>query len=79
MARARVYFTTIASLMVTVDVPDDIDPEERHEAAIEAAYEATPRDICAQCYGWGETWSRDLGEWEVIDDNPVEWLEELDV
>jgi kynurenine formamidase len=48
----RVYFTGSADLTVRV-VADD--PEE----AIEQAYQDQPGDICAQCSGWRQKWSRD--------------------
>lgn len=68
MAKYRVYLETTASLTVTVDVPDNLDGDEASIAAIEAAYEELPRSICANCSGWGEPWSRDLGEWEIAQD-----------
>lgn len=51
----RVYFTGTADLTVTVDVNDP-------EAAIEQAYDEMPSGLCAQCSGWGRTWSRDWPE-----------------
>lgn len=33
------------------------------------AYEDTP-SICAQCSGWGQQYSMDLGDWEPDEDQP---------
>lgn len=67
--KAKVFMQATTSVMLTVDVPDDIDDiEERREAAIEAAYRQGVPSICAHCSGWNQPWSRDEGEFEVIDD-----------
>jgi hypothetical protein len=68
MAKYRVYLETGASLAVTVEVDDDLDEAAAHEAAIEKAFDKAPRDVCAQCGGWGQPWSFDLGEWGVETD-----------
>lgn len=65
MAKYRVYLTTGASLGVTVEVDDSLDPDAAREAAIEKAFDEAPRGVCAQCSGWGKKWSLDLGEWDV--------------
>lgn len=65
----RVFLETTASLAVVVDVSDELDDDGAREAAINKAFDAIPRGICAQCSGWGETWSRDDGEWEIAE-NP---------
>ncbi len=69
MAKYRVYLETTAELVITVEVPDDLGEDDAREAAIEKAYEEMPRDICAQCSGWREPWSRDRGEWEIARDH----------
>jgi hypothetical protein len=62
----RVYLSTVASLTVTVDLPDNVDPDEAPEQAIEKAFdEAKRRDLCAHCSGWGQKWSLDLADWDV--------------
>jgi hypothetical protein len=49
---------------VTVEAEDE-------EAAEDAAYNIMPQDVCAQCTGWGsKNWSRDVGEWSLIKDDP---------
>lgn len=68
MAKYRVYLETTAELVITVEVPDGLDEDAARAAAVELAYEEIPRDICAQCGGWGESWSRDIGEWEIAED-----------
>lgn len=65
MATARVLMRAIVETYVQVEISDDVPEDERFEYAIEAAYENKPRDICAQCSGWGQSWSRDMGESEV--------------
>lgn len=63
MAKYRVHFQSGASCTVTVEAEDE-------EAAIEAAYDELPGGICAQCSGWGQEWSIDLGEWDLEKDDP---------
>ncbi|MEV1013828.1 hypothetical protein AB0I89_24045 [Micromonospora sp. NPDC049801] len=65
MAKYRVYMETTASMTVTVEVDDNLSEDEAREAAIEKAYDEAPRDVCAQCSGWNQPWSLDLGEWEM--------------
>jgi len=56
----RLYFTSTLSTSVEVEAED-------LESAIEAAYDSNqmPTSICAQCTGYGSSWSMDhTGEWE---------------
>ena len=61
MARYRVYFETTASCTVEVDADDE-------DAAIDKAYDEIPSGVCAQCSGWGQPWSLDFGELDLIED-----------
>jgi len=64
MPKYRVNYRTQLDMYVTVEAEDE-------EAAEQEAYNVMPHQICAQCTGWGSKgWSRDIGEWEMIDDNP---------
>ena len=63
MTEYRVSFHAGASTTITVEADDE-------EAALDKAYDALPNSICAQCSGWGQKWSRDIGEWEVDDKAP---------
>lgn len=66
MAKYRVYLDTTASVTVTVEVDDELDEQEAREAAIEKAFENAPSNsLCIHCTGYGQEWSRDLGEMEV--------------
>jgi len=65
MSTFRIYFTTGASATVTVEAND-------LEDAIEKAYDELPSDICAQCSGWGQEWSRDLGDEWTVDETAYE-------
>jgi hypothetical protein len=65
MKKYRVHFETGASFSVEVEVPDGESPYDEQEAAIEAAYDKLPGGVCAQCAGWGQKYSLDLGEWEI--------------
>lgn len=65
MAKYRVYLETTASMTVTVDVDDNLDEDDARDAAIEEAFASVPSNVCAQCSGWREKWSLDLGEWDV--------------
>lgn len=77
MAKYTVYLETTASMTVTVEVDDGLDAEEAINKAIDKAYEAIPGDVCAQCSGWGQKWSLDLGEWNLTrDSNGAEVLPE---
>lgn len=61
MPKYRVAMSATVNLNITVEADDE-------DAAIEAAYEEMPGDLCAHCAGWGRNWSRDLGEFEVDED-----------
>jgi hypothetical protein len=62
----RVYFQATASLAVKVEIDDEgMNPDEAREAAIEAGYDQQPGSICAQCSGWRQPWSVDIGDYEV--------------
>jgi hypothetical protein len=63
MPKYAVHFATNASATVTVEA-------ENKEAAIDLAYDALPGSLCAQCCGWGEEWSRDEGDFELVEDDP---------
>ncbi len=65
MAEYTVYLSTVASGAVRVTVSDDMDDDEAREKAIEEAFAQMPNNVCAQCSGWRERWSLDLGEWDV--------------
>jgi hypothetical protein len=54
MAKYRVYMSTVVSFSVAVEAEDP-------DSAIEKAYEHEPR-ICAQCSGWGQRHTLDLGD-----------------
>lgn len=56
MNRYRVHLQTVASFTIEVDADDE-------DAALDAAYEEVPAEVCAQCGGWGSKYSLDLGEW----------------
>jgi hypothetical protein len=57
VTKYSVNLTATASLIVQVEAED-------REAAIDAAYD-NGQYLCAQCTGWGQDWSLDLGEFEV--------------
>lgn len=52
MAHYTVHFTKIESISVRVEADS---PED----AIEMAYDEAPADVCAQCSGWGQRWTRE--------------------
>jgi hypothetical protein len=41
------------------------------EYITEKGYKNLPGDVCAQCSGWGSQWSRDEGEIELFDEEPI--------
>lgn len=62
MPAYRVHLYTTLSASVEVEAED-------REAAIDAAYGGELPTLCAQCSGWGSSWSADLGDdWEVQDE-----------
>jgi hypothetical protein len=72
-----VYLKTNATMAVKVEIDDEgMGAEEAQDAAIQAAYGIAPRGVCAQCSGWREPWSMDLGEWETEDEGAVERRED---
>ncbi len=58
MAKYNVSFHTGASSMVSVEADDE-------EEAIDKAYDELPSEVCAQCSGWRQSWSFDIGDWEM--------------
>lgn len=54
-----VDFNDWVTTTVTVEA-DDVDE------AIEKAFDERPTDLCAHCTGWGQEWSRDMGEPDVL-------------
>ncbi|MFE7462331.1 hypothetical protein ACWFMI_24915 [Nocardiopsis terrae] len=54
-AEYTVNFTTSADITITVTAANVDD-------AIEKAHDQGPSDVCAQCSGWGQKWSRHLGD-----------------
>ncbi len=60
MATYRVNYTSGAFLSIAVEADNEED-------AIDKAYEEVPSGVCAQCSGWGEKWSLDVGDdWELL-------------
>lgn len=55
MNKYRIYFTGVESISVEVEA-------DSLEEAQEAAWEEVPRGVCAQCSGYGASWSRDAAE-----------------
>ncbi len=68
MTKYRVDLTAYASLTITVEVDDDLDEDEAREAAIEKAFEEQPGGLCFQCSGYRQSWSLDIGDYEVATD-----------
>lgn len=63
MPKYVVHMQMTLSTSVEVEAPDE-------DAAAEAAFQSDqmpPSQICAQCSGWGQRWSVDNGEWDLID------------
>jgi hypothetical protein len=58
MSKYRVYLTTGASAVVTVEA-------ETEDEAVDLAFDEVPREVCAQCSGWGRDYGIDLGEWDL--------------
>lgn len=65
MAKYRVYLDTTISVSMTVEVDDNLDEDAARAQAIEKAFQEGTPSICAQCSGWGRSWSKDEGEYEV--------------
>jgi len=71
MSTYRIFLTQEACVSVEVEADD-------FEAAVDAALDKAPRDVCGQCGGWGRDYSLELdGEWEPSEDYEVdgEWIE----
>ena len=66
MSTYIIHFTAVASASVEVEA-------EYYAEAAEKAHEELPRDVCAQCGGWGQKWGIDLGgDWEETGDYSVD-------
>mgnify|MGYP000184366729 CR=1 FL=1 len=63
MPTYSVNFETTASVTITVEAEDE-------DAAVDLAYDEIPSSVCAQCSGWGQKWSLDLGEFELYQPKP---------
>jgi hypothetical protein len=61
MPKYRVAMHTGASLFIVVEANDETE-------AADIAYEEIPGGVCAQCSGWGQKWSLDLGDLEIDED-----------
>lgn len=61
MPKYRVTMSATINQSITIEADNEDD-------AIDRAYEEAPGDLCAHCAGWGQSWSRDLGEFEVDED-----------
>lgn len=55
MPEFRVHMSAVASFSITVEADD-------YDEAIEQAYQEHTPQVCAQCSGWGQKWSLDIGE-----------------
>ncbi len=69
MAKYRVYMDANISLSMVVEVGDNLDEDGAKEQAIEKAFAEGSPGLCAQCCGWGRTWSKDEGEYEISTDS----------
>jgi hypothetical protein len=61
MAKYRVMLIRADSLSIEVEADSE-------EAAVEEAFDEAPREMCAQCGGWGQKWGIDEGEWLTVDE-----------
>jgi hypothetical protein len=73
MSTYRIFFTTTVSASTEVEA-------DSYEDAVDLAYDRIPRDVCAQCGGWGASpaYSLELGgDWDAQDFHEVdaEWIE----
>lgn len=67
MPKYRVTFTGSASATVDVET-DETDPE----VIAELAYQEDFPTVCAQCSGWGRSYSLEIpDEWEVFTEKNV--------
>lgn len=70
MTKYRVTLKNIIEFGTTVEAEDA-------DAAVEAAYEMVPYEICGQCSGWNrDYWMEMGGEWSEYDD-PSSTVEEV--
>ena len=71
MTKYRVYLQTMASTSVVVEA-------DTKEEAYEKSGEMDMPTICAQCSGWGQKYSLDLGDaWEVPEGDVEQYVEEI--
>jgi hypothetical protein len=56
-----VHMSATANSAIEVEAADE-------EEAAELAYEQGPSGVCAQCCGWNEVWSLDIGDFEIDED-----------
>lgn len=70
MPKYRVYYTAVVSSSVVVEAADE--SEARDAADDNFAFPS----ICAQCSGWGQEYSMDLGGWEQDESDEGLSLEE---
>jgi hypothetical protein len=68
MPKYRVYLQTVASTTIEVEADDE-------DAAIDAAYDQGTPTLCAYCSGYNQSHNLDLGDFEPVDDQPVELVE----
>jgi hypothetical protein len=69
MPKYRVNMYEWTSVMIEVEA----DSEEK---AIDKAF-GEVEGICAQCSGWGQEWSRDTGELQLISNQPNYTVEQF--
>lgn len=63
MPKYRLIYETKAWFYIDIEAKDE-------DTAVEEGYQEIP-EICAQCSGWGRSYSLELGdEWESIDAEP---------
>lgn len=66
MPKFRVPMTQTITAYVNVEADDE-------DSAVDKAFEHAP-EFCAQCQGWGQSWSIEFEDWDGSD----EAVEELD-
>lgn len=67
MAKYRIPITTWASGTIEFET-EETDPEAIYEAAMNSSATELP-SVCAQCGGWGRSFSLEVGdEWEPVTD-----------
>lgn len=70
MPKYRVFLAAVANGSVEVEASDE-------EEAVELVFQEELPWICAQCSGWGRSYSMDLGEWELEGDFQRELLHDI--